>query len=285
MKKIVFSLLLIATLLVPNFVQVEAKEVSNDAWIEEKLSDYEPLIEIKKENSDLKLVQSNTEYILTTVVKDSAGNVLHSKKNQFSDLESLNSYKSVQQSMKVVVTPSTVSPGDTTYEEYDTIKVGLSLYKYSTNRFFVACVYDFTGGFFVNPINYRGIAGLALDSNMAMEGSSSYAGRISLYRNGTLMKEFSTNAGNLSIKASSSNAIGYSYSYTLTGNNPLDHYEGVISCTALKNSTNTYCSAFGEYDWLYSSLSGFSVSYPLGISVSGSTERDRYTIQEPLDIR
>jgi hypothetical protein len=285
MKKKVLSLFLAVVMISSNFIQVQAQEVSNDAWIEEQLSDYQPLLDIKNKYSDVKEVQSNTEYILTTVTKDENGNLIHSKQDKFSDLESLNNYKEVQESMNERIAPFTVSPGGTSYVEYGYTRVGLSLYKYSSNRFFIACVYDWSAIFALPPNYYRGIAALALDSNMVMEGSSSYAGRVSLYRNGTLMQQYSTSTGNLSIQASSANAIGYSYSYRMPDNSSLDHYEGVISCTALKNSTNNLCSAFGEYDYLYNALSGFSVSYPWGISVGASTERDRYTIQEPLDIR
>ncbi|SHJ56167.1 hypothetical protein SAMN02745136_00388 [Anaerocolumna jejuensis DSM 15929] len=99
--------------------------------------------------------------------------------------------------------------------------------------------------------------------------------------------QFSTNAGNLTIQATTANSIGFSYSYYYgSGTTELANTEGVISFTATKkHASDTICSAFGEYDDVHSSIGDFSVSYPWGISVGTSVSRDRYTIQDKLDIR
>lgn len=287
MKKKILSILLIAVLISSYFIptKVQANDVTNDDWIQEKLSDYEPLQQLLEEHPDAKLVESKTEYILNAITQDSAGNVIKSEKKAFSDLNSLYNYKSTQESLQSLAGPYIVEPGGTTYVSYGWVRVGLSTYKYTNTQFFVAAVYDWLQVPIVNSTIYMGLVGLAFDSNLSMINGT-YAGRASLYRSsGSIAKQYTTNAGNLSIGASAANAIAFSFTYITTIPGEVADMDGVISCTALKNSQNPYCNAFGEYDDVTVGLGNFSVSYPAGISVGPTTIRDRYTIQDSLNVR
>lgn len=287
MKRKAVSLLLALVIFTSNFTQVQAQEVENGNWIEEKLSDYEPLQKFLKEYPDAKLVQNNTEYILNTVTQDEAGNVISSKKTSFPDLESMNSYDSVQQDMNNVISPFTISPGGSVYKTYSNkIKVGLSTYKYSTTRYFISCTFQWlTTPAPASRDTIMGLAALALDSNMVMDGNT-YGGRVSIYDGTTVKKMFNTTSGNLTVKASGINSIGFDFKYPVPVPLYVNGMDGVISCEALVNSQNKYCSIFGEYDDVTSALdlSNFSVSYPAGISVGIGTVRNQYTIQDALTI-
>lgn len=287
MRRKVLSLLLIAVLISSSFIpsKVKAETVSDNNWIKEKLSDYEPLQELLKEYPDASLVQSNTEYILNTVTHDSAGNVIKSEQKAFSDLNSLTSYKSSQESLTSLVSPYVVSPGGAVYVSYGWVRVGLATYKYTSTQFFVSAVYDWLQIPIFGRNLYQGLVGLAFDSNLSMTNGS-YAGRATLYNiNGRTVKDYTTSNGSLSIGAVAANSIAFSFSYFTTASGEITDMDGVISCTALKNSINSYCNAFGEYDDVSIGLGGFNVSYPAGISVGASTVRDRYTIQDSLDVR
>jgi|GEM_PF-1627209 len=304
MKKLfkTFLSLLMIILLSFNFTNTQAAQTpvsTSDDWISQALSDYEPLQTLKKEYPDTEMVENTTKYILNETEEDKDGNTLAVKKREFlndSDLEKyldkikkeeIKKGKKVEEKKDGTVSIYLIEDGQTKYVTYTKLKIGLSLYKYTSEKFFVACVYNYTTKPEIDlTYHHQGIAGLALGPQLAMDGQSSYGGRVTI-TNYLGEKTVRNNLnGGLSIQATGTQGIGYSVHETETDLGLITGLEGVISCTATQtNSSDTVCSAFGEYDFVRSGLGGFSVSYPSGISVGLVTIRTRYTIQDALNLR
>lgn len=283
MKKKILTVILMMALLAINFSYVQAETIPTEDWISEKLIDYEPLQELIREYPKTKKVQVRTEYKLNETITDEEGKVVKINEKTFSDKKSMDKYQKEREKKTKNSDISTLSilPGETKYNyNYSQLKIGLAFYKYSSNYFFVACVYDWiTKPYFSTVTRTNGIVGLALGDGLSMDGSS-YEGRVSIDWAGST-EDLTKSDGGLSIKAGSPNAIGYSFHVSHMSS---DIY-GVISCKAYKTSNQySYASAFGEYDNVYTKLGGFSISYPAGISVGIGTTRDRYTIQDSLYI-
>ena len=267
--------------------QAQAKQIYSNDWMYEKLKDYEPYQELIKEYPNAKKVDSNTKYILSEIVSDQNGKIIKATEKNFSDQKSMEKYqkekelKNNQSDYDIL----TVNPGGTVYNTtYSQIQIGLSLYQYTSNNFFVACVYDWLTPPPETLLDYtKGAVGLALDSMMAMNGNT-YGGRVTAVSITGEVKDYTSYNGGISIQAQGNNAIGYGFSlpYVTT-----DIY-GVISCEAYKSVPNAnYCSAFGEYDSVTYSIDvkNFSISFPAGISFNTATLKDRYTINDALNIR
>ncbi|MDF2872062.1 MAG: hypothetical protein K0R05_3637 [Anaerocolumna sp.] len=253
----------------------------------EQLKDYEPYQELIKEYPNAQKVQSNTNYILSEIVSDQNGEIIKTTEKTFSDRKSMDKYQeekeieNIQSNFNVY----TVNPGETVYNTtYTQMQIGLSLYKYTSNRLFVACVYDW-----LTPpatlLDYtKGIVGLALASMMSMDGSS-YAGRVTAVQiTSGKVKNYTSSNGRLSIQATGNNTIGYFFSLPYASS---DVY-GVISCEAYKNFPEVnYCNAFGEYDSInyILDISNFSVSYPTGISIGTANVKTPYTVNDALNLR
>lgn len=155
-------------------------------------------------------------------------------------------------------------------------------------KFFIACVYEYKTKPEIDlTYHHEGIAGLALGSQLAMDGKSSYGGRLTITNYQGIKTVRNDLNGGLNIQATGTQGIGYSIHESETALGLITGLEGVISCTATQtNPSDNVCSAFGEYDFIRSSvLNGFSVSFPLGISVQPGTVRTQYTIQDALDLR
>lgn len=304
MKKLfkTFLSLLMIILLSFSFTNAQAAQTpvsTSDDWISQALSDYEQLQTLKKKYPDTEMVENTTKYILNETKKDKDGNTLAVNKREFSNDSDLEKYldkikkeeikkeKKVEEKKDGTVTTYMVEDGQTKYVTYTKIKVGLALYKYSSEKFFVACVYTYTTKPEIDlTYHHQGIAGLALGTQLAMDGQSSYGGRVTITN--YLGEETVRNTinGELSIQATGTQGIGYSVHESETDLGLITGLEGVISCTATQtNPSDTVCSAFGEYDYVRSTIGGFSVSYPSGISVGLATVRTRYTIQDALDLR
>lgn len=231
---------------------------------------------------------SKTEFILNEIVSDQNGNIIKTTEKTFSDKKSMDIYQKDKEAKNKEsdVTIFTVEPGQTVYStNYTQIQVGLSLYKYSSDYYFVAFVYDWLTPPPTTLLDYtHGAVGLGLESLMSMNGTS-FAGRVTavLLTSGTV-DERTTYNGGLMIKSDSNNAIGYAFSLPYATS---DIY-GVISCSAYKGTPATnYCSAFGEYNSINRSINfnEFSISYPAGISFNVSTTRARYTYGDALHLQ
>lgn len=298
-----FLSLLMIILLSFNFTNTHAAQTpvsTSDDWISQALSDYEPLQTLKKEYPNTEMVENNTKYILNETEKDKNGNILAVKKREFLNESDLDKYldkikkeeikkgKKIEEKKDGTVSIYLIEDGETVYNNsYTKLKIGLSLYKYSSEKFFVACVYEYKTKPEIDlTYHHKGIAGLALGTQLAMDGKSSYGGRVTITNYlGEKTVRNNLNDG-LDIQATGTQGIGYRIHEAETDLGLITGLEGVISCTATQtNPTDTSCSAFGEYDYLSISLGGFSVSYPSGISVGTGTVRTRYTIQDALDLR
>lgn len=283
MKKIISALLLLLLVCNTPFI-ANAQQISTNDWISEQLKDYEPYQKLIKEHPKAQQVQSNTKYVLTEIVSDQNGEILKTNEITFSNKKSMDKYQKEKEEV-INIQPYIVNPGGTVYNtSYTQMRIGLCLFKYSSERFFVACVYDWLTPPPATLLDYtKGAACLALDSMMSMDRST-YAG----YVTGVLLSGGSeTKAsydGKLSIQASGTNAIGYSFSFPFASSD----INGVISCEAVKNFPSVnYCSAFGEYDSVNYSfdISNFSVSYPYGISFNTATVKTPYTINDALNLK
>ena len=288
MKKKVLCVLLSCTLLLSNNLFIaQAKEDSSDDWMLQELIDYEPYQELIKEHPNTEKVATKTKYILSEIVSDQNDNIIKSTEKSFSNQKSMDLYqKQLEEENKASdVSMSIVSPGETKYNtSYTKIRVGLSLYKLSSDYFFVAFVYDWLTPPPTTLLDYtKGAVGLCLDSGMSINASS-IGGRVSATLLSGEEDMLNTVNGRLMIKSDSINGIGYAFSLPYATSD----ISGVISCNAYKNTPNTdYCSAFGEYDVVSKTLNldDFSVSWPAGISFNVNTDRTRYTYGDALNIK
>ncbi len=288
MKKIISGVLLLSLLVCNNAFIAKAEQDTSSNWMSEQLKDYEPYQELIKEYPNAQKVQSNTNYILSEIVSDQNGVIIKTTEKTFSDQESMDKYQEEKEieNIQTNFNVNTVNPGQTVYNTtYTQMLIGLSLYKYTSNRFFVACVYDWLTPPPATLLDYtKGIVGLALDSMMSMDGST-YAGRVTAVQiTSGKVETYTSYNGGLSIQATGNNAIGYSFSLPYASS---DAY-GVISCEAYKNFPSVnYCSAFGEYDSLnyILDISNFSVSYPYGISIGTAHVKTPYTVNDALNLQ
>ena len=285
-KKFISAVLLLSLLVCNNTFIAKAEQITSSNWISEQLKDYEPYQELIKEYPNAKKVQSNTNYILSEIVSDQNGEIIKTTEKTFSDKKSMDKYQEEKENIQSDFNVNTVNPGQTEYNtSYSQMQIGLSLYQYSSSRFFVACVYDWLTPPLATLLDYtKGIVGLSLDSMMSMDRNT-YAGRVTavLLTSGKV-ESYTTSNGGISIQASSTNAIGYSFSLPYASS---DAY-GVISCEAYKNFPDVdYCGAFGEYDSLsyILDISNFSVSYPYGISIGTANVKTPYTINDALNLQ
>lgn len=301
MKKILNTTLslLMVMLLTLNFTNVQAVSTvtSDDDWISQALSDYEPLQSLINEYPETVLIQNDTEYILNETKKDKDGNILETNRKNFSSLLSMQKYekklkegKNVKELSDGTVIIFSIGDGETKYStSYSKIKVGLSLYKYSSEKFFVANVYEWLTTPDVNwYYDHKAVVGLSLGSQLSMDGPSTYGGRVTLtnYLGETFMRN-NLNGG-LTIQATNAEGIGYSINENAQHIGLISGIEGVLSCKATQtNPSDTACSAFAEYDYVSATLglNNFSVSFPGGISFSSATTKTRYTYQNTLDLR
>lgn len=264
-------------------VEVQAAKKSDD-WISKSLIDYEPLQNLLLEYPDASKVEDKTSYILDVTTKNSKGDILKKEKKTFSNLEDMETYVAVSENE---IVPYSIEHGETAYKTYTKMRVGLTLYKYSSSYYFVAFVYEWltppSTSAFTNMT--EGVVGLALDTGLSMDGSS-YAGRLTInYWDHT---ETRTNSnGGLSIQATGTQGIGYPFSF-YNPNKYADSAEGVISCKAYKQAPNfEYVSAYGEYADVSMTLDldNFSVSIPAGISFNLATSKTSYSIQDTLTVK
>ena len=288
MKKKIISILLVMSLLVCNSTFIsQAKSDSADDWMVKQLKDYEPYQELMKNHPDAQKVHGKTEYILNEIISDQNDEIIKTTKKTFTSQDSMDKYQKDRESKNKEsnVTLFSIIPDSTKYStQYTKIKIGLTLYKYSSSRFFVACVFDW-----LTPPPYNlirctdGAIGLALDSGMSMDGTS-YAGRVTSVEEARgIVKDYISSEGKLKINADSANAIGAVFHIPY----PTSDIYGILSCNAYKNAPSIqYCSAFAEYDSVGISLSpsSISVSFPAGISFDLLTSRTRYTYQDALSI-
>lgn len=285
-------ILIICVLTIFNSINVRAAENGND-WIGEILKDHESFQELILKHPDAVRVQEETSYIFTVEKYNSSGKLIDTEEKRFSDISKLEEYKDEitmnleTNSSNNAVMPLIIEDGETRYVDYNTVKVGLALYKYSSNRFYVAFVCE--GKVpelppFGLPSEFLdSVLGLALGNGLVMDGTS-YAGRITYYT--PFQGEYveSTVNGRLSIRPTGTEGIGF-HSKTFKGSQKT--FQGVISCTALKQGTNSdYVSAYGEYAKINLSLdpTSFSVSIPAGISFNLATTKTAYPIQDALDL-
>lgn len=286
--------LMIFTILNPINV-LAATPVTND-WIAEYLADYKPLQTLLEEYPDTELVQQNTTYILNENIEDKEGNVIKSDQKAFSSISELENYENSAKRLDLLtskittigvgenlITPNTVSNGTPFYKTYSKIKMGLSLYRYSSTSFMVACTYDWIDGFDYDLLyNYKAVIGLALGSGLSMLGNS-YDGRITMTVIGGSVVEKTPE-----VRATGTSGIGYSIKVNAQTYGMLKDMQGVISCTAKKVANSIVnCPAYGEYAAVTSTLSlyNFSVSIPAGISFGSATVSTPYSIQDNLDLR
>ncbi|WP_312698849.1 hypothetical protein [Sedimentibacter sp.] len=289
MKKILritLSLFLVMILTV-NLFNVQAVTVSEEDWISKALSDYEPLQSMLEQYPNAEKVQSNIKYVLTETIKDKDGEILNITQKNFDNLSKMQNYE--EQLVEINnITPYVVGDGETKYKTYTKMRVGLALYKYNSNRFFVAFVYDWlTQPDYDALLKYKGVVGLALDSGLSMDGTS-YAGRVTMkiIDGSTIMRN--TQNGGVNIKATGTQGIGYKIEESAQNTGLILEMEGVISCEAIKTSSNIIAtSAFGEYAYVgfTPNLNSFSVSFPKGVSFGIGTTKTPYTYQDALDLR
>lgn len=262
-----------------------------------------------KDYPNTKNVSNETFYVLYETTVDNEGNVLKNTKNTFKSEKEMNSFEQLRKEEKSkeikkiessIVSFSIPSDGSTEYTYYSSMKMGLSLYKFTSSRFFTACTYEWLSlpaPGIGSTSKLQAVVGLSLAPQLTMDAST-YGGRVSYTTNylyGTQIGQASYNRNNsnggISIQATGAQGIGFSFTtphYTGANYEIVTSMSGVISCIAYKSNTlDQYCSIFGEYDdvSLTLSLSNFSVSYPLGISFGLATSRTRYTAQGALDIR
>lgn len=287
MKKLLKKtlILMIATILTFSSITVQADDTHNN-WVSQILNDYEPFQKMIKQNPNAKMVQNNTEYLLTETIKDKEGNILETNKQTFSTMSNMIAYEN-QLKQKDMIRVYSIGDGEIKYKTYTKMKVGLALYKYNSSEFFVAFVYDWlTQPDYDIFTYYKAVVGLALDSGLVMDGTS-YGGRVTLKLiNGNTIIRNDLNGG-VSIKATGTQGIGYKIKESHQTNGAIVDMEGVISCDAYKASPSyNYCSAYGEYaDVSYTfNLDSFSVSFPAGISFSAATEKTSYNYQDALYI-
>ncbi len=279
-------ILLMIAILTFSFANIQAS-TTYDNWISESLSDYEPLQTLIKKHPEAKMVENSTKYILTEITKDKEGNVLEANEKVFTNISSMQKYENQLKKENNIV-PYTIGDQETKYKTYAKMKVGLSMYKYSSSRFFVAFVYDWlTVPEYDLLTYYKAVVGLALDSGLSMD-SSSYGGRVTLTNiNGDTIMRNSLNGG-VDIKATGTQGIGYKIKESHQWNGAIVDMEGVISCEANKNQpTDNFCSAYGEYAHVSTTLNldNFSVSLDGGISFGLTTTKTPYSFQDSLYIR
>lgn len=288
MKKFITAVLLLSLLVCNNTFIANAGQITSSNWMSELLKDYEPYQELIKEYPNANKVQSNTNYILSEIVSDQNGEIFKTTEKTFSDKNSMDKYQEKREveNIQSDFNVNTVNPGQTVYNTtYTQMRIGLTLYKYTSDRFFVACVYDWLTPPPATLLDYtKGIVGLALDSMMSMDRTT-YAGRVTAVQiTSGQVDNYTTSNGGITIQASGNNAIGYSFSLPYASS---DVY-GVISCEANKNFAGVnYNSAFGEYDSLsyIFDINNFSVSYPFGISIGTANVKTPFTISDGLNLQ
>lgn len=287
MKKLLKKtlILMIATILTFSSITVQAAD-THDNWTSQILSDYEPFQKMLREDPNAKMIQNNTEYLLTETIKDKEGNILETNEKTFSTMSSMLNYEN-QLKQKDMIRIYSIGDGETKYKTYTKMRVGLSLYKYTNGKFFVAFIYDWLTTPDYDILSYyKAVVGLALDSGLTMDGTS-YSGRVSIKNiaNQDIMRN--TLNGGVVIQATGTQGIGYKIKESHQKIGAIKDMEGVISCDAYKTSPSyTYCSAYGEYAdvSLTLNLDDFSVSIPAGISFGFGTTKTSYNYQDALYI-
>jgi hypothetical protein len=279
MRKKLFSLLLVAIMLVINVSTVPAQaKVNKPNWVTKMEKEDQPLIDTLKEYPNAELIQTKVSYVLDIAIKDENGNIIQTGKKSFSDIASMNAYeKKLNETNVDSIKIQDINPGSGKTLNFSAMQVSLALYKLTSTKYSIHSSFQSLSAPIVNWIGQcMGAVGLAVDSNLSVDGSS-YEGHFSY-----------TNAGgtftpSISVLPRGSGAIGYSFNVFCPAG--LQSISGYLNFKASKSNTGTLSSGvIAEVDLVSAtaSLDNFSVSAPAGISFQLATSNDRYPLQDAL---